>query len=205
MRVPLNTQDFSSFLLQAQASKAKVIGLANAGGDTTNSIKGAAEFGITKAGQKLAGLLVDINDVHALGLQVAQGLTFTDGWYWDTNDDTRKFAERFSKLNNGKYPGKIHAGVYSSVYHYLKAVYALNAKADGATVVKKMKELPTEDSVMGKGQVRIDGRQIHPVYLVEVKKPEESKKPWDYYKILTTIPAEEAFRPLKDGGCSLVN
>ncbi len=205
VRVPLNTQDFSSFLLQAQASKAKVIGLANAGGDTTNSIKGAAEFGITKAGQKLAGLLVDINDVHALGLPVAQGLTFTDGWYWDTNDDTRKFAERFSKLNNGKYPGKIHAGVYSSVYHYLKAVYAINAKADGATVVKKMKELPTEDSVMGKGSVRVDGRQIHPVYLVEVKKPEESKKPWDYYKILTTIPADEAFRPLKDGGCSLVN
>jgi branched-chain amino acid transport system substrate-binding protein len=205
VRVPLNTQDFSSFLLQAQASKAKVIGLANAGGDTTNSIKGAAEFGITKAGQKLAGLLVDINDVHALGLPVAQGLTFTDGWYWDTNDDTRKFAERFSKLNNGKYPGKIHAGVYSSVYHYLKAVYAINAKADGATVVKKMKEMPTEDSVMGKGTVRVDGRHTHPVFLVEVKKPEESKKPWDYYKILTTIPADEAFRPLKDGGCSLVN
>ncbi len=205
VRVPLNTQDFSSFLLQAQASKAKVIGLANAGGDTTNSIKGASEFGITKAGQKLAGLLVDVNDVHALGLQVAQGLTFTDGWYWDTNDDTRKFAERFSKLNGGKYPGKIHAGVYSSVYHYLKAVYALNTKADGAAVVKKMKEFPTEDSVMGKGQVRQDGRQIHPVFLVEVKKPEESKKPWDYYKILTTIPAEEAFRPLKDGGCPLVN
>ncbi len=205
VRVPLNNQDFSSFLLQAQASKAKVIGLANAGGDTTNSIKGAAEFGITQAGQKLAGLLVDVNDVHGLGLQVAQGLTFTDAWYWDLNDDTRKFAARFSALNGGKYPGKIHAGVYSSVIHYLKAVEAVKSKADGAAVVKKMKELPTDDTVFGKGEVRQDGRKTHPVYLVEVKKPSESKKPWDYYKILTTIPANEAFRPLKEGNCPLVN
>jgi branched-chain amino acid transport system substrate-binding protein len=205
VRVPLNNQDFSSFLLQAQASKAKVIGLANAGGDTTNSIKGAAEFGITQAGQKLAGLLVDVNDVHGLGLQVAQGLTFTDAWYWDLNDDTRKFAARFSALNGGKYPGKIHAGVYSSVIHYLKAVEAVKTKADGAAIVKKMKELPTDDTVFGKGEVRQDGRKTHPVYLVEVKKPSESKKPWDYYKILTTIPANEAFRPLKDGNCPLVN
>jgi branched-chain amino acid transport system substrate-binding protein len=205
VRVPLNNQDFSSFLLQAQASKAKVIGLANAGGDTTNSIKGAAEFGITQAGQKLAGLLVDVNDVHGLGLQVAQGLTFTDAWYWDLNDDTRKFAARFAAQNGGKYPGKIHAGVYSSVIHYLKAVEAVKSKADGAAVVKKMKELPTDDTVYGKGEVRQDGRKIHPVYLVEVKKPSESKKPWDYYKILTTIPANEAFRPLKEGNCPLVN
>ena len=205
VRVPLNNQDFSSFLLQAQASKAKVIGLANAGGDTTNSIKGAAEFGITQAGQKLAGLLVDVNDVHGLGLQVAQGLTFTDAWSWDLNDDTRKFAARFSALNGGKYPGKIHAGVYSSVIHYLKAVEAVKSKADGAAIVKKMKELPTDDTVFGKGEVRQDGRKTHPVYLVEVKKPSESKKPWDYYKILTTIPANEAFRPLKDGNCPLVN
>ena len=205
VRVPLNNQDFSSFLLQAQASKAKVIGLANAGGDTTNSIKGAAEFGITQAGQKLAGLLVDVNDVHGLGLQVAQGLTFTDAWYWDLNDDTRKFAARFAALNGGKYPGKIHAGVYSSVFHYLKSVEAVKSKADGAAVVKKMKELPTDDTVYGKGEVRQDGRKTHPVYLVEVKKPSESKKPWDYYKILTTIPANEAFRPLKEGNCPLVN
>ena len=151
---------------------------------TTNSIKGASEFGITKAGQKLAGLLVDVNDVHALGLQVAQGLTFTDGWYWDTNDDTRKFAERYAKLNGGKYPGKIHAGVYSSVIHYLKAVEALKAKADGVAVVKKMKDTPTDDKLFGKGVVRADGRKTHPVYLVEIKTPAESKYAYDYYKIL---------------------
>jgi branched-chain amino acid transport system substrate-binding protein len=205
VRVPLNNQDFSSFLLQAQASKAKIIGLANAGGDTTNSIKQAAEFGIVSGGQKLAGLLVDVNDVNALGLPTAQGLIFTDSWYWDLDDNTRKFAERFAAQNGGKYPGKIHAGVYSSVIHYLKSIEALNAKADGAAVVKKMKELPTDDPLFGKGEVRADGRKTHPAYLVEIKTPAESKKKWDYYKILTTIPANEAFRPLKDGGCPLVN
>jgi branched-chain amino acid transport system substrate-binding protein len=204
VRVPLNTQDFSSFLLQAQASKAKIIGLANAGGDTTNSIKQAAEFGIVSGGQKLAGLLVDVNDGNALGLQTAQGLIFTDSWYWDLNDDTRKFAERFAAQNGGKYPGKIHAGVYSSVIHYLKAIEAVGSKDDGAAVVKKMKELKTDDPLFGKGEVRQDGRKIHPAYLVEIKTPAESKKKWDYYKILTTIPANEAFRPLAEGGCPLV-
>jgi branched-chain amino acid transport system substrate-binding protein len=205
VRVPLNNQDFSSFLLQAQASKAKIIGLANAGGDTTNAIKQAAEFGISSGGQKLAGLLVDVNDVNALGLQTAQGLVFTDSWYWDLDDNTRKFAERFSAQNGGKYPGKIHAGVYSSVIHYLKAVEALKGKSDGAAVVKQMKATPTDDPLFGKGEVRIDGRKTHPVYLVEIKKPSESKRQWDYYKILTKIPADEAFRPLKDGNCPLVN
>ncbi len=205
VRVPLNNQDFSSFLLQAQASKAKIIGLANAGGDTTNSIKQAAEFGISTGGQKLAGLLVDVNDVNSLGLPTAQGLVFTESWYWDMSDENRKFAERFQAQNGGKYPGKIHAGVYSSVIHYLKAVEALKAKSDGAAVVKTMKSMPTDDVLFGKGEVRADGRKTHPVYLVEVKKPAESKRKWDYYKVLSTIPANEAFRPLKDGNCPLVN
>ena len=205
VRIPLNTQDFSSFLLQAQSSKAKIIGLANAGGDFTNSVKQAAEFGITRSGQKLAGLLVDISDVHALGLQTAQGLTYTESWYWDMNDDTRAFAKRFAAQNGGKYPGKIHAGVYSSVIHYLKAVEAMKAKADGAAIVKKMKETPTDDKLFGKGVVRADGRKTHPVYLVEIKTPAESKYPYDYYKIMATIPADEAFRPLKDGNCPMVN
>ena len=205
VRIPLNTQDFSSFLLQAQSSKAKIIGLANAGGDFTNSVKQAAEFGITRSGQKLAGLLVDISDVHALGLQTAQGLTYTESWYWDMNDDTRAFAKRFAAQNGGKYPGKIHAGVYSSVIHYLKAVEAMKAKADGAAIVKKMKETPTDDKLFGKGVVRADGRKTHPVYLVEIKAPAESKYPYDYYKIMATIPADEAFRPLKDGNCPMVN
>ncbi len=205
VRVPINTQDFSSFLLQAQSSKAKVIGLANAGGDFTNSVKQAAEFGITRGGQKLAGLLVDISDVHALGLQTAQGLTYTESWYWDMSEDSRNFAKRFAAQNGGKYPGKIHAGVYSSVIHYLKAVEALKAKTDGAAIVKKMKELPTDDKLFGKGEVRADGRKTHPVYLVEIKAPADSKYPYDYYKIMATIPANEAFRPIKDGNCSLVN
>ena len=204
VKVPLNNQDFSSFLLQAQASKAKVIGLANAGGDTTNSIKQAAEFGIVKGGQSLAGLLVFITDVHALGLNTAQGLTFTETFYWDMNDQTRAFTKRFAPQDKGIHPTMIHAGVYSSLLHYFKAVEALKSDADGAKVVAKMKEMPTDDPLFGKGSIRIDGRKIHPAYLVEVKKPSESKAPWDYYKILATIPADEAFRPLKDGGCSLV-
>ena len=203
VKVPINTQDFSSFLLQAQASKAKIIGLANAGGDTTNSIKQAAEFGIVKGGQNLAGLLVFITDVHALGLQNAQGLIITNTFYWDTNDQTRAFSKRFAERDKGIHPSMVHAGVYASVLHYLKAVEALKSD-DGTKVVAKMKELPTDDPLFGKGSIRVDGRKIHPAYLVEVKKPAESKAPWDYYKIRATIPADQAFRPLADGGCSLV-
>src|SRR5215471_10486180 len=203
VRAPLNTQDFSSFLLQAQASKAKIIGLANAGGDTTNSIKQAAEFGIVKGGQNLAGLLVFLTDVHGLGLPTAQGLIFTEAFYWDMNDKTRAFAKRFAALNNGKFPTMVQAGVYSATLHYLKAVEALKSD-DGAKVIAKMKELPTDDPLFGKGRVRADGRKIHPAYLVEVKKPSESKGPYDYYKIRATIPADQAFRPEKEGGCPLV-
>ena len=203
VRVPLNTQDFSSFLLQAQASKAKIIGLANAGGDTRNSIKQAAEFGIVKGGQNLAGLLVFLTDVHALGLEKAQGLTFTETFYWDLNEKTRAFAKRFAERNRGIHPTMIHAGVYAGTLHYLKAVEALKSD-EGAKVIAKMKELPTDDPLFGKGTIRVDGRKIHPAYLVEVKKPAESKYPWDYYKIQATIPAEQAFRPLDQGGCELV-
>ena len=203
VRVPLNNQDFSSFLLQAQASKAKIVGLANAGGDTTNSIKQAAEFGIVKGGQNLAGLLVFLTDIHALGLPTAQGLIFTETFYWDMNDQTRAFAKRFAPRDKGIHPTMIHAGVYSAVTHYLKAVEALKSD-DGTKVVEKMKATPTDDPLFGKGSIRVDGRKIHPAYLVEVKKPAESKGPWDYYKIRATIPADQAFRPLADGGCPLV-
>ena len=203
VRAPINTQDFSSFLLQAQASKAKILGLANAGGDTTNSIKQAAEFGIVKGGQNLAGLLVFLTDVHALGLPTAQGLIVTNTFYWDTNDQTRAFAKRFAALDKGIHPTMVHAGVYSSVLHYLKAVEALKSD-DGTKVVAKMKEMPTDDPLFGKGTIRADGRKIHPAYLVEVKKPSESKGPWDYYKLRATIPAEQAFRPMADGDCPLV-
>jgi branched-chain amino acid transport system substrate-binding protein len=203
VRHPLNAQDFSSYLLQAQASKAKVIGLANAGGDTTNAIKQAAEFGIVKGGQSLAGLLVFLSDIHALGLPTAQGLIVTNTFYWDTNDQTRAWAKRFAGLNGGKYPTMVHAGVYSAVTHYFKAVEALKSD-DGTKVVAKMKEMPTDDPLFGKGTIRADGRKIHPAYLVEVKKPSESKGPYDYYKVRTTIPADQAFRPMADGGCPLV-
>ncbi|MBT3071104.1 ABC transporter substrate-binding protein [Rhodomicrobium sp. Az07] len=203
VRHPFPAQDFSSFLLQAQGSGAKVIGLANAGSDTINSIKQASEFGITQAGQNLAGLLVFLSDVHALGLNTAQGLVVTTSFYWDTNDETRAWSKRFGERMGGKMPTMVHAGVYSSVLHYLKAVAELKDK-DTAKVVAKMKEMPTDDPVFGKGTLRADGRKIHPSYLVQVKKPEESKGPYDYYKILATTPAEQAFRPLKDGGCPLV-
>jgi branched-chain amino acid transport system substrate-binding protein len=203
VRHPLNTQDFSSFLLQAQASKAKIVGLANAGGDTTNAIKQAAEFGIVKGGQNLAGLLVFITDVHSLGLATAQGLIFTETFYWDQNDQTRAFAKRFAASNKGIHPTMVHAGVYSSVLHYLKAVEALKSD-DGTKVIAQMKKTPTDDPLFGKGSIRADGRKIHPAYLVEVKKPGESKAPWDYHKVRATIPAEQAFRPLADGGCPLV-
>ncbi len=203
VRHPLNTADFSSFLLQAQASKAKIIGLANAGGDTTNSIKQAAEFGIVRGGQNLAGLLVFITDVHALGLPTAQGLIFTETFYWDTNDKTRAFGKKFADRNRGVHPTMIHAGVYAAVLHYLKAVEALKSD-DGTKVIEKMKATPTDDPLFGKGTIRADGRKIHPAYLFEVKKPAESKGPWDYYKLRATIPAEQAFRPLDQGDCPLV-
>ena len=203
VRHPLNTQDFSSFLLQAQASKAKIVGLANAGGDTGNAIKQAAEFGIVAGGQQLAALLFSITDVHALGLKSAQGLIATDAFYWDLNEATRAFAKRFAAKNRGIHPTMIHAGVYASVLHYLKAVEALGSD-DGTRVIAKMKDMPTDDPLFGKGTIRADGRKIHPAYLVEVKKPEESKGPWDYYRIRATIPADRAFRPLADGGCPLI-
>ena len=203
VRHPLNTQDFSSFLLQAQSSKAKIIGLANAGGDTINSIKQAAEFGIVKGGQNLAGLLVFITDVHGLGLNTAQGLILTEAWYWDLNDSSRAWAKRFAAQNNNKYPSMDHAGVYSAVLHYLKAVAALNSD-DGTKVIAQMKKTPTDDPLFGKGRIREDGRKLHDVYLFEVKKPAESKGPYDYYKVRAKIPADQAFRPEKEGGCSLV-
>ncbi|MFI5327324.1 MAG: ABC transporter substrate-binding protein [Candidatus Rokuibacteriota bacterium] len=203
VRHPLNTADFSSFLLQAQSSKAKIIGLANAGGDTTNAIKQAAEFGIVKGGQNLAGLLVFITDVHALGLQTAQGLIFTEAFYWDMNDKTRAFAKRFAELDRGIHPTMIHAGVYSATLHYLKAVEALKGD-DGTKVIARMKEMPTDDPLFGKGSIRADGRKLHPMYLFEVKKPSESKGPWDYYKTRATTPADQAFRPIDQGDCPLV-
>jgi len=204
VRHPFPGTDFSSFLLQAQASKAKVIGLANAGGDTINSIKQAAEFGIVKGGQQLAGLLVFLSDVHALGLQTAQGLVLTESWYWDANAANREFTRKFRAQFPNKFPTMVHAGVYSAVTHYLKAVTALKSDADGRAVVARMKATPTDDKLLGKGTVRADGRKIHDMYLFEVKKPQESKYPGDYYKLRATIPAAEAFRPLKDGGCPLV-
>ncbi len=205
VRHPLNTADFSSYLLQAQASRAKIIGLANAGGDTINSIKQAAEFGIVAGGQNLAGLLVFISDVHGLGLQAAQGLILTETFYWDLNDDTRAWSKRFAERMNGRMPTMVHAGVYSAVTHYLKALDTLGADGDGKAVVDKMKAMPTDDPLFGKGMIRKDGRKIHPAYLFEVKKPAESKGPWDYYKLRATIPAEKAFRPLDQGNCPLVN
>jgi branched-chain amino acid transport system substrate-binding protein len=204
VRHPLNNQDFSSFLLQAQASKAKIIGLANAGGDTVNAIKQAAEFGIVKGGQNLAGLLVFLTDVHGLGLATAQGLIMTETWYWDMTDNNRAFAKRMSTANKGVYPTMVHAGVYSAVTHYLKAVHDMKSDADGAKVVEKMKSMPTDDPLFGKGTIRQDGRKTHPAYLFEVKTPAESKGPWDYYKLRATIPADQAFRPVNEGGCSLV-
>jgi branched-chain amino acid transport system substrate-binding protein len=205
VRHPLNTSDFSSFLLQAQASKAKVIGLANAGGDTINSIKQAAEFGIVKGGQSLAGLLVFASDVAALGLPTAQGLVLTETWYWDMTDANRAWTKRWQQERPGKVPTMSQAGVYAGVIHYLKAVEAVKSAADGKAVVAEMKQLPTDDPLFGKGTVRADGRVLHPAYLFEVKKPEESKYPGDFYKLRATIPADEAFRPLKDGGCPLVS
>jgi branched-chain amino acid transport system substrate-binding protein len=204
VRHPFPTADLSSFLLQAQASKAKIIGLANAGDDTINSIKQASEFGIVEGGQNLAGLLVFVTDVNSLGLQAAKGLLLTESFYWDLNDGTRAFAKRFAAEMKGNMPSMVQAGVYASVLHYLKAVHALKNSADGKQVVAKMKELATDDPLFGPGFIRADGRKIHPMYLFEVKNPSESKYPWDYYKLRATTPADEAFRPLKEGGCPLI-
>ncbi len=182
----------------------KIIGLANAGADTTTAIKQAAEFGIVKGGQNLAALLIFLTDIKALGLETAQGLVFTEAWYWDMNDANREFAKAFAARSKGLYPSMVQAGVYSAVTHYLKAVHELKSDADGGAVVTKMKSMPTDDKLFGKGTIREDGRKIHPMYLFEVKKPSESKGPWDLYKVRATIPAEEAFRPMKEGGCPLV-
>ncbi len=203
---PLGTSDFSSFLLQAQASKAKIVGLANAGADTTTSIKQAAEFGLTAGGQKLAALLLFITDVHSLGLNTAQGLNFTETFYWDMNDQDRAFAKRFQdRMKNHGMPTMVHAGVYSGLLHYFKALEALGGNPhDGAKVVAKMKEMPTDDPLFGKGSIQPNGRKIHPAYLFEVKKPSESKAPWDYYKLVATIPADEAFTPLDKSTCPLL-
>src|SRR5450756_2963632 len=203
---PLNTSDFSSLLLQAQASKAKVVGLANAGGDTTNAIKQAAEFGIVAGGQKLAALLLFINDVHSLGLKTAQGLSFTESLYGDMNDQTRAWSKRFAALaSKNSMPSMTQAGNYAMVLHYLKAMEALGGNPhDGAKVVAKMKELPTDDPLFGKGPLRADGRRLIPAYLFEVKKPEESKYPWDYYKTIATISPEDAAKPLEASECPLV-
>jgi branched-chain amino acid transport system substrate-binding protein len=204
VRHPFPSADMSSFLLQAQSSKAKIIGLANAGADTINAIKQGAEFGIVKGGQQFAGLLVFLTDVHSLGLPIAQGLLLTESFYWDLNPQTRAWSQRFAKLHKGAMPTMGQAGVYSGVLHYLKAVEALKSDAAGDQVVAKMKELPTDDPVFGKGRVRQDGRKIHNMYLFEVKKPGESKGAWDYYHVRGTIPADQAFRPEKEGGCPLV-
>jgi branched-chain amino acid transport system substrate-binding protein len=201
---PLNNQDFSSFLLQAQASKAKIIGLANAGGDTVNAIKQGAEFGITAGGQHFAGLLVFIADVEALGLKVAQGLVLTETFYWDMNDATRAWTKRWQVERPGKFPTMNQAGVYSAVLHYLKAVAALKQADDGKAVVAKMKDMSTDDPLFGKGIIRADGRKIHPAYLFQVKKPEDSKYPGDDYILKATVPADQAFRPMKDGNCPMV-
>lgn len=203
---PLNTPDFSSFLLQAQASKAKIIGLANAGGDTTNTIKQAAEFGIVKGGQKLAALLLFLTDVKAIGLETAQGLNFTETFYWDMNDQTRAFSKRFSaKMKNGAMPTMVQAGVYAGVRHYLKALDALGGNPhDGVKVVEKMKSMPTEDDLFGKGEIQPNGRTIHNAYLFEVKKPSESKGPWDFYKLVGTVAGDQAFTPLSESKCALL-
>ena len=203
VRHPLNTQDFSSFLLQAQSSKAQIIGLANAGGDTINSIKQAAEFGIGQGGQSLAGLLVFVSDIHSIGLKLAQGLKLTESFYWDLNDGTRTFSKRWGDQMNGRKPTMIQAGYYSAIKHYLEAIKAVGTD-DTTKVMEWLKSNPLNDDLFGKGYVRKDGRKIHDMYLFEVKKPEESKGAWDYYKLIRSIPGEEAFRPMDQGGCPLV-
>jgi branched-chain amino acid transport system substrate-binding protein len=205
VRVPTNTNDFSSYLLQAQASKAKVIGFAIAGGDAINAIKQAGEFGIVKGGQSIAALLLWASDVAALGLPATQGVVLTEAWYWDMNDGSRAWTKRWQAERPGKVPTSAQAGVYSAVTHYLKSVEALKSGSDGGAVAAKMKETPTDDILYGEGMVRVDGRKIHDMNLFEVKKPEQSGYFGDFYKVRATIPAAEAFRPLKDGRCPLVS
>jgi branched-chain amino acid transport system substrate-binding protein len=202
VRVPINTSDFSSALLQAQASKAKVIGLANAGADTTNSIKQAAEFGIVRGGQKLAGLLVFINDINSLGLQTAQGMLLTNAFYWDRNDESRAWSQRYFQ-RMGKMPNMAQAGIYSATTHYLKAVQAAGTD-DTQAVMEKMRAMPINDFFAKNGKIREDGRMVHEMFLYEVKKPAESKGAWDYYKLVATIPADQAFQPLSESKCPLV-
>ncbi len=204
VKTPFPSADFSSFLLQAQGSKANVIALANAGGDAINAIKQAGEFGITEGGQSLAALLVYANDIHALTTKVAQGLVLTEPFYWDMNEGTRAFSERFARAFGGLKPTAEQAGVYAGLLHYLKAVEASKSAKDGAAVVAKMKAIPTDDPLFGQGSVRVDGRTLHNMYLFEVKTPAESKGEWDLYKLLATVPGAEAFRPLNEGGCPLV-
>ena len=201
---PLNAPDFSSFLVQAQASKAKIIGLANAGGDTINAIKQAAEFGIVSKGQKLAGLLVFISDVNALGLDAAQGLILSEAFYWDRDDNTRGWSKAFAARHDGKMPTMVHAGVYSAVLHYLKAIAELKAAGDGKAVVAKMEALPTDDRLFGKGTIDPNGRKRHAMYVYEVKAPGDSKGKWDYYKLIREVPADQAFRAPADSACPLV-
>lgn len=202
-RPALNTQDYSSFLLQAQASKAKIVGLAMGGADFVNAVKQAGEFGLTDGGQKLVALAVFLNDIHGLGLKAAKGLIFTTAFYWDLDEGKRTFARRFAQRSGGDYPSDVQAGVYASVLHYLKATTAAGTRA-GPVVVAKMKEFPTDDPLFGRGTVRIDGRQLHDMYVMEVKRPEESRGAWDYLKVVQKIPAEKAFRPASAEECSLV-
>jgi branched-chain amino acid transport system substrate-binding protein len=204
VRHPLNTGDFSSFLLQAQASKAKIIALLNGGTDFINAVKQAEEFGIVAGGQKVVGMFAYVTEIHALGPKAAQGTLLTNAFYWDLNDQTRGFAKRFAERRGGRMPNQFQAGMYSAITHYLKSVTAAGGSDDGKAVVAKMKELPTDDPIFGKGQVRIDGRKIHPIYLWQVKTPQESTGPWDLYKQVGTTPAERAWRPLEEGGCPLV-
>ena len=203
VRHPLSTADFSSYLLQAQGSGAKVIGLANAGSDTTNAIKQAHEFGITQAGQQLASLLLFLTDVNALGLEVAQGLVLTTGFYWDMDDETRAWSERFNE-RVGQMPTMVQAGVYSAVSHYLKAIEAAGSD-DAKTVVEQMKATPVNDFFAKNGTIRADGRMVHDMYLARVKGPDESQGKWDYYEILRTIPGDQAFLPLEESTCPLVS
>ena len=207
VRHPRETTDFSSYLLQAQASGAEVIALANSSGDTMTAMKQAGEYGITAAGQKLAGMLVFLTDVHSIGLQTAQGLLLTEAFYWDLNEGTRAWSERFVKRNGDRYPTMNQAGTYASILHWMKAVAAMpdkSAARSGRSAVEAMKAMPTDDALFGKGSIRIDGRKIHDMYLFEVKSPSESKQPYDYYDVVSTIPGDQAFRPLKDSGCPLV-
>jgi branched-chain amino acid transport system substrate-binding protein len=201
-RAPLNTQDFSSFLLQAQTSKAKVVALANAGGDTQNAIKQAYEFGLQQQGQKLLALLLNVTDVHSLGIQAAQGMIVTEGFYWDMDDASRAFSKRFFQ-KEGRMPTMIQAGVYSAVMHYLKAIDATGTD-EAKAVVAQMKAMPINDLFAKNGRIRDDGRMVHDMYLVEVKSPAESKNEWDVYKVLATVPGDDAYRPLTAGGCALV-